>query len=166
MPIQIKPIPLTDRVWVTQFLENEAGDTHMVSRGILHHCDELPGFIGVLGGEPVGLLTYRIDGRTCEVVTLHTAVQNQGVGSALLEQAIQEAQKQGCARIWLITTNDNKPAINFYRNRGWQLTAVYKNALDKSRQLKPEIPRFGLNGVPIQDELEFERKIIRDEVGD
>lgn len=159
MTVEIQPIKREDRAWVQAFLWRVAGCTRMVSRGVLHQCDALPGFIGSVAGQRVGLVTYRVDGRECEVVTLHTAAHGQGVGTALLAAAAEVAWQHGCHRTWLITTNDNEPAIRFYRNRGWQLMAVHKGALAESRKLKPEIPLLGLNGIPIEDELEFELRL-------
>lgn len=156
MTIWIDPIDPTDKKWVQDFLLNQAGNTRMVSRGVLHQCDELPGFIASRNRQRVGLLTYRTHGRDYEVVTLHTAVRRKGVGFTLLKHAENHARQQTCDRIWLITTNDNEPAIAFYKACGWQLTAVHQNALAESRKLKPEIPLIGLNGIPLKDEIEFE----------
>jgi hypothetical protein len=36
------------------------------------------------------------------------------------------------------------------------LVAVHRNALEKSRKLKPEIPLIGNDGIPIRDEIELE----------
>jgi ribosomal protein S18 acetylase RimI-like enzyme len=55
-----------------------------------------------------------------------------------------------------VTTNDNEPAIEFYKRRGMALVAVHENALEQSRRLMPEIPLTGLKGRPIRDEIEFE----------
>jgi ribosomal protein S18 acetylase RimI-like enzyme len=145
-----------DRAWVTQFLKDEWGDTRVVARGILHQADSLPGFAAHLDGAPVGLLTYRIDGGEMEVVTLQASLQRRGVGSALLAAARSAAMQAGCKRLRLITTNDNLPAIDFYTSRGLKLVAVHKNALTRSRELKPDIPLLGVGGRPITDEWEFE----------
>ncbi len=53
-------------------------------------------------------------------------------------------------------SNDNRDAIAFYEALGWQKIAVHRGAVDKSRQLKPEIPKYGINGTAIEDEIEFE----------
>ena len=66
------------------------------------------------------------------------------------------AIQSNCTRLWLITTNDNIPALIFYQNRGFNLVAIHKNALEFSRRLKPEIPMIGLDGIPIRDEIELE----------
>jgi ribosomal protein S18 acetylase RimI-like enzyme len=62
----------------------------------------------------------------------------------------------GCRRLWLITTNDNTPAIRFYQRQGMRVVAVHHNAIVDARRIKPEIPEFGVDGQPICDEIEFE----------
>jgi 3-oxoacyl-[acyl-carrier protein] reductase len=62
----------------------------------------------------------------------------------------------GCRRLWLITTNDNTPALRFYQNQGMRVAAVHHNAIVEARRIKPEIPEFGVGGQPICDEVELE----------
>jgi len=138
------------------FLRTHAGSTRVVSRGRMHQADQLPGFLGLHEQEPAALLTYHIAGDELEVVTLHATLLRRGLGSALLEAARLKAQELGCRRLWLITTNDNEPAIAFYKAQGMNLAAVHRHALRESRKLKPEIPLTGIGGVPIEDEIEFE----------
>jgi hypothetical protein len=56
----------------------------------------------------------------------------------------------------LITTNDNTAALRFWQKRGFKLLRVHRNAVEKSRKLKPEIPLTGNDGIPIRDEIELE----------
>jgi len=157
--IEILPLKETDRRWAREFLEEEAGAARMVSRGRLHQADQLPGFVAVVSGVRAGLLTYRKDAGELEVVALYVRLRERGVGTRLLDQALQVAQREGCRRLWLITTNDNETAIAFYQRRGMNLVAVHRGALAESRKLKPEIPLFGVGGKPIEDEIEFEFQI-------
>ena len=152
----IRQLEASDRTWARRFLTEETGSPRVVSRGALHEADILPGIVAILDGDLSGLLTYRIDGPNMELVALNARPQRKGVGSALLEAVKVAASQAGCKRIWLITTNDNQPAIAFYKKRGMQLVAIHKDALIRSRELKPEIPLYGLGGKPITDELEFE----------
>lgn len=156
MAIEIREIAPQDRPWVREFLLAQAGYTRAVSRGVLHQADQLPGFIAMLDGVPLAILNYRVVHEEMEAVTLFSAQPGRGLASRLLEVACQKARQSGCRRLWLITTNDNEPAIRFYQRRGMRLVAVHPNALVESRKLKPEIPLMGLNGVPINDEIEFE----------
>ena len=120
-----------------------------------------PALLAESFGEIVGMLTYVPDPgwEQCEVLTVHATRQWQGVGTALIEAAERLAAEHGCARLWLITTNDNVDALRFYQRRGFQLAAVHRNAVDDSRsRLKPEIPVAGAYGIPIRDEIELEKR--------
>jgi GNAT superfamily N-acetyltransferase len=86
----------------------------VVSRGRLHHADWLPGFLAIRDGVPVGLLTWHIDGDQLEVVTLNSLEERQGIGTAWLRAAQEAARTAHCRRLWLITTNDHVPALEFY----------------------------------------------------
>ena len=58
------------------------------------------------------------------------------------------------------TTNENEHAQGFYARRGFALVAVHAGAVDRSRaELKPEIPLADDRGVPIHDELAYERPL-------
>jgi ribosomal protein S18 acetylase RimI-like enzyme len=141
---------------VTRFLIEHWGSTSIVSRGRLHQADELPGFAAIQGGDPVGLVTYRIDGDECEIVSLDSAIESTGIGSALVQAVVAAASAADCRRLWLITTNDNLPALRFYQKRGFVLVSLHRNAIETARQLKPQIPLVGLDGIPLRDEIELE----------
>jgi len=128
----------------------------IVSRGKVHYADRLQGFIALEGGKRIGLVTFLIEGDECEIVTLNSIVERIGVGSALVNAVRSKALSNNCRRVWLITTNDNFPALGFYQRRGFTLAALYSNALERSRQLKPEISLVGLARIPLRDELELE----------
>ncbi len=154
---EIRALQDADREWARGVLVEHWGGAAIVSRGRVHQADRLPGFLATGDGGAVGLLTYRIEGGECEVVTLDSLVERQGVGTALLEAALRAAREVRCRRLWLVTTNDNTPAIEFYRARGLTIVAIHRGAIAESRRLKPSIPLTGIGGVPIRDEIEFEQ---------
>jgi DNA-3-methyladenine glycosylase I len=153
---QIRPLNKGDHDWLARFLEEHWGSTKIVSRGRICYADELPGFIAVREDKPVGLVTYRIDGDACEIVTINSLVEGVGIGSALLDAVKDIVASAKCKRLWLVTTNDNLAALRFYQKRGFLLVAVYRNALEQSRRLKPEIPLVGIDGILLRDEIELE----------
>lgn len=159
--IAIRDIGLEDRDWVRSFLGQHFGSTKVVSRGVMHHADELPGFVGMFRDEPSALLTYSVSNGELEVVTLHAAISGRGLGSSLLAAARDRARDLHCRRLWLITTNDNEPAIAFYSRYGMHLAAIHRGAIAESRKLKPEILHYGVGGRPIEDEVEFELQLER-----
>ncbi|HYX50607.1 MAG TPA: GNAT family N-acetyltransferase [Ktedonobacteraceae bacterium] len=154
--ITILPIDTKDQEWVSQFMREHWGSNKVISRGVIHYPQNLPGFVALKGFEKVGLVTYNIIGRSCEIVTLDSIHPSSGVGTALIEAVRDIAIKSGCTRLWLITTNDNLNALRFYQKRGFVLVAVRRNALEQSRKLKPEIPMIGYDGIPLRDEIELE----------
>ncbi|HYX85227.1 MAG TPA: GNAT family N-acetyltransferase [Gaiellales bacterium] len=145
-----------DRAWVRGILRERWGAPVVVSRGVVHEPETLPGFVAEDDGEAVGLVTYRIAGRECEIVTIDALVEEHGVGTILLDAVTDAARAARCRRLWLITTNDNLRALRFYQRRGFFLVAVHRDAATRSREIKPTIPEVGEYGIPIRDELELE----------
>jgi GNAT superfamily N-acetyltransferase len=152
----IRRIEEVDRKWIRDLLLKEWQSPLVVTRGVMHQADLLPGFLAEITGNRQGLITYNIKVSQCEIITLNSLVEKQGIGSGLIETVRKEASTLGCKRLWLITTNDNVDAIKFYKNRGFKVAAIHKNAVNESRILKPEIPLTSINGVPICDEIEME----------
>ncbi len=152
----IQPIEEAKRDRIRQQLIHYFGASRMVTRGRLVDAAAFPGFLAYRAGEPIGVITYEIAGDACEIIVLQSLVEGIGVGSALIGAVKEVAQQAGCRRLWLITTNDNTPALRFYQKRGFLLAALHRNALEESRRLKPEIPLLGQDGIPIRDEIELE----------
>ena len=155
----VRPIQASDRDWVESFVKSRWGSEIVVAKRRIIRPAELDGFAAFKGKEPVGLLTYKIEGPDCEIVTVDSTSEREGIGTSLIEAARERAKAKGCRRLWLITTNDNLSALGFYQRRGFRLTALYPDALEASRKLKPQISMRAANGIPIRDELELELEL-------
>ncbi|MBB6284154.1 GNAT family N-acetyltransferase [Geobacillus subterraneus] len=152
--MNIVPMKQLDRAMVNQFFTDHWGSAQMVVSTGVYDCGELDGFAAVGNGQRIiGLITFLIRQNACEIVSLDSLVENQGVGSALLHEAETWARQRGCTAVRLITTNDNLHALRFYQKRGYQIITVFPNAVDKARQIKPSIPLMSADGIPIRDEL-------------
>lgn len=161
---QIRPLNQDDRNWVAHFLDAHWSSTKIVSRGKSVYAHLLPGFVAEPtnapdDAPPIGLLTYNVEGDSCEITTLNSLQPGIGVGTALIETLRAAAQAENFRRLWLITTNDNMAALRFFQKRGFCLVAVHPNALAASRKLKPQIPLVGKNGIPLRDEIELEMRL-------
>jgi ribosomal protein S18 acetylase RimI-like enzyme len=153
---------LTDdmRPWARSYLIGHWGSDLQVANGEAFRPHEHDGFVAMLDGAPAGLLTCRRDGSlSVEVTSLTAAPQWQGVGTALLAEAVRATREAGCERLWLVTTNDNVDALRFYQRRGMRLAALRPGAVDAARMLKPEIPAVGDHGIPMHDEIELELRL-------
>jgi ribosomal protein S18 acetylase RimI-like enzyme len=156
----VRSIHAQDRDWVESFVISHWGSEIVVAKGRVFRPAELDGFAAFKGKNPVGLLTYRIEGPDCEIVTIDSTSEGKGIGTSLIDAVKGRAKAKGCRRLWLITTNDNLNGLGFYQRRGFRLVALYPNALDVSRKLKPQISMMAANGIPILDELELELELI------
>ena len=154
--LEVRRITPAERPQLREVLAREWGGPEIVSRGRVHDAAEAEAVGAFRDGRMVGFATFVTSGRGCEVLTLNAFEPRQGIGSALLNAAARVAVALGCRRLWLITTNDNRGAIRFYEANGMRLAAVHAGAVEQARQLKPSIPEFSSDGIPISDELEFE----------
>ncbi len=162
-PIEVRAIGAGDRDWLRALLTADWGSAVMVTRGRRHEADRLPGFVALAGGDRAGVLLYTLHvlppGIELEIVLLQSLWEQRGIGTALLAAAERTARARRCRRLWLVTTNDNVPAIGFYERRGFSLVAIHRDAVTAARLIKPEIPLVGLGGAPIRDEIELERQL-------
>lgn len=158
--IHVRPLTDTDRPWVRRFVADQWGAEFVVVHDCVYYPHELAGYLALSGETTVGLATYTVSGDNCEIVTLNSLRSGQGIGSALIEAVSRGAIEAGCRRLWLITTNDNLPALAFYQKRGFTLAAVHREAVARARQIKPSIPLLGYAGIPIRDEIELEMRLL------
>ena len=150
--ILVRPLRPDDRDWVHDRVAERWGSPTVVAHDVVYEPSSLPGLVAEEDGRPVGLLTFVVDGDECEIVTIDAFEEGRGVGAALIDSV----KSLGHERLWLITTNDNSRAQRFYERVGFRLVGVHQNAVERSRELKPEIPLVSADGTPIRDELEYE----------
>ncbi|MGZ5007398.1 MAG: GNAT family N-acetyltransferase [Methylobacter sp.] len=117
------------------------------------HDEQSRGLARIIGNPEIGLIVVaRQDGRVVGMVNLlytistalgdrvalledmivSPAARGSGVGSRLLEQAIQIARQNGCKRITLLTDRGNEPAQRFYRKHGFDFSAMIPMRLSLS----------------------------------
>lgn len=128
----------------------------IVAHETVFRPENVSGFLALDGNEWVGLITYTFLDTDCEIVSIDSLRENEGIGTALIEKVIEEARANQCRRVHLTTTNDNLRGLGFYQKRGFQLCALRVNAMDEARNLKPGIPLLGENDIPLRDEIELE----------
>ncbi len=154
--MDIKTISSENREQINNFIRSHWFSTVMVVRGELFDMTILDGFVVYEGEKIIGLVTYKISGTECEIMSLDSLMERQGIGTALINKVIEAARENKCIKIKLITTNDNINALRFYQKLGFDMAKLYHNALDISRKLKPTIPLIGDFDIPVKHEIEFE----------
>jgi GNAT superfamily N-acetyltransferase len=159
MTLRILPMKEADREWTRSMITREWRSDLVVVHQEIFHPHLLPGLKAMDGDETTGLITYKITGNNCEIITLNSFHAHKGVGTALIQAVEETALVQNCLTCSLVTTNNNRNAIDFYQKRGYCITKVDRGAVDLSRKIKPSIPLLDENGTPITDEITLEKKI-------
>lgn len=156
----IVPISNENRTQVNESIKKEWAGPLIISNGVSHDSSKQDGFASITNGNLTGYILYKISDSKCEITVLQSLLENHGIGSELINAVKNAAIQKGCKNLWLITTNDNLHAIRFYQKFGFDLVAVHFNAVDSARKLKPSIPLFGDNGIPVKHEFEFSLRLI------
>ena len=88
--------------------------------------------IAKLDGRLVGSVLGGFDGRRGMVYHLAVAVdqRRQGLGEALMQAIESRLQAKGCLRYYLLVTQDNRNAMQFYEQRGHDRLPLHIYAKD------------------------------------
>ena len=121
-----------DHDWARALVAGFQGSPRVARLGEVIDPLALEGMVAERGGALVGLASViEAPGKGLEVLLLQADPSGIGAGTALLETARQVALASGHHRLWLVTTNDNLPAIHFYLRRGLHVAAVHEGAVER-----------------------------------
>ena len=154
--MQIQQIDQMKRKSVNEFILKRWYSMVMVVHGESISLENADGWFASEDEIIIGLITYRIVNSEMEILSLDSLREKNGIGTALINKVIEVAKNKDCTRIKLITTNDNLSALRFYQKRGFEMARLYRNAVEESRIVKPQIPITGEDGIPIRHEIELE----------
>lgn len=153
MEFSIFDIQPTDHDAITNILNRYWGSDIVVVQGKVFYPAEMDGIKATQNNKIIGILHYQIVGSSCEIMTLASLKENNGVGTSLIEAVEKIAEENGCKELKLTTTNDNLHALGFYQRRGFLFSKLLPGQVKHSRQLKPSIPEIGYEKIPIRDEI-------------
>ena len=132
------------------------------------------GLVANLEGHSVGLITWaqpaeghgagerlpEMARAEIRAVAVPGHARGRGVGRALFEAAHAALTGIGVRSTWLVTTNDNAPAIHLYESLGYRLIETRLGAIDELRRtVRPSIPLIGHGGVEMHDELAYAKDL-------
>ena len=72
----LRPTTQKDEMEVDSYLSMHWGSPTVVAHGFVYHPGSLPGFVAIEDEQWVGLITYHIDGKACEIVTLNSDINS------------------------------------------------------------------------------------------
>src|SRR5215211_7933652 len=101
MTFKLKRITQNDLPRLRRFWKENWGDEFVVACGVVYRPDNLDGFVAIEGNEWIGGITYHLLGSACEIISLDSLREGQGLGTLLIEKAIEAVRAKGCQRIFL-----------------------------------------------------------------
>ena len=136
--VSIRPLTAADELWVTNFIKEHWGAEIVVAHGTLFHAADLPGFVAE-DGKVAGLVTYHIEGDTCEIVTLDSLA----TARASARRSSRRSRPRRCGGLpAAVADHDQRQphALGFYQKRGFRLVAVHPGAVDDVAQAQAGNP--------------------------
>ena len=152
----LKPLTDADTDWLRRVVAESCGGDPVITPDGVYVVRDLPGFVAEDEGTRVGLAQYRIAAGDCEIITLASLRSGRGIGRELVTAVRAVAERAGCRRLRVCTSNDNLHALGFYQKRGFALAKLHRGAMERVRQAKPGVPLVGAAGIPQRDIIELE----------
>ncbi|HSP55851.1 MAG TPA: GNAT family N-acetyltransferase [Dehalococcoidia bacterium] len=94
-------------------------------------------------------------------MTLDAFVQGVHIGGRLLDAAEAELSRRGVRTVVVVTTNDNLRAQAFYMRRGYRVSQLDLDGMERVRAFKPAVPETGHEGLRLRDMWEL-TKVLSD----
>lgn len=151
--IIIRPKTTLDNKILENFMNLNWGGEPLIVHGKKYFTKNLEGYLGFKGEECIAFLLYERQKIDWEIIVLEVMAKFSGIGTKLLNELIEDAKKNHCPQIHVMTTNDNLDALRFYQRRGFIFSGIFLDVVDYARTLKPSIPALGDYNIPIRDEL-------------
>lgn len=124
--------------------------------GVYKDVNNLDGIIVENEGKFAGMILFNIQKGEMEIVEIHVKITGLGIGSQLVQKAKTIASKGKLKRLWVSTSNDNGEALKFYQEKGFSVVNIYLGFMDEVRKLKPQLPKIGMDGIPLMHQIELE----------
>jgi GNAT superfamily N-acetyltransferase len=140
----------TNRAQANAFISKHWLSTIMIIRGKEIDMTAVDGILVLDNTDVIGLITYILHNSNCEITSLDSLIENHGIATALINRVTETTKRHSCKKLLVLTTNDNTHALRFYQKRGFDIVRFHRNALARSRELKPEIPLRGVDNIPLR----------------
>ena len=99
--MELKKIEQQDRDKTNAFITKEWGGTLIVLReGEQFELANAEGFVIYDKGEIIGLITYEIRDRICEILSLNSKIEGKGIGTQLIEAVKNVAKNNNCSKLF------------------------------------------------------------------
>ena len=156
---EIRCITEETRPIVTEYINERWYSDMMVLNGEIIDMTDKPGYLILKENRIEALLTYRCLDSSVEILSIDVENTHLGTGTELISHFEMQMRESGVNEVMVVTTNDNDIAKRFYEKNGYSVSEIRYGAVNRSRILKPEIPYYGYNGQPVEDEIVYRKAL-------
>lgn len=157
MQFSVRQATDADRPAIEQICDAAIGETEVDVFGSTFDVLRAINIVAEANGALVGLLSLVIDGGDVIIVlmSVYPEFQGQGVGAALVEDALEFASERGLTSVRVAVTNDDVPTYYFFIRHGF---TIYDCAVGEVvDRLGSAVPGFA--GIPVRDELRLRKSV-------
>ncbi len=154
----VREAVVSDRRAIEEICDGAWGETEIDVFGRTFDvltCDNVVA-LGESGGL-IGLISLTVTGGDLAVVmySVYPEAQGRGVGSALLDAAVEIAEARSLHAVKAAVSNDDLPLLYFYQRHGFAITEIVPGLLSD----KLGYAGVGFAGIPIRDEIRLRRPV-------
>lgn len=154
-PPAIRPYSSADFAWAVELLA-ATGGRHRVRRGKVVDVALLAGIVAERLGHPAALVTYcRPNPETLEISAIASAPFDDELIRTLIGACIMQRPVK-CRRVYTICSNAEFDTQRILQLVGFRLAAARPGAIEIAARTSTAVEQ-GLGGLPVRDELEYER---------
>lgn len=148
--------PIDDPQAVGELINRAGNGAFLVIRGIVYEARSLRAVVAERDGEVVGYAPYSLAGNIAFVTVMGNFFADEEVTRALIGAVEALCRRAGRPFLRAVTSNDAIELLGLLQQLGYRIVAIWPNAMNLVRELKPRLPAVAVNGVPILDEIELE----------
>jgi N-acetylglutamate synthase-like GNAT family acetyltransferase len=139
-----------DHAWIVATARTLLGDEMQVHSRRRFTVLDGEVLLATVDGRNEGFATWDHTDGVAEILAIGVRTPRGGLGGELVAAVRERARQVGCARLAVVTTDENVGAQRFYAATGFTLVERRVGAVDECRRrYKPSIP------ADIHDELEY-----------
>lgn len=145
-----------DEAGVAALLDRAGNGSFLMMRGIVYEPAALRAVVAERDGALAGFAPYSLSGNIAFVAVMNNAFGDEDVARALLGTVEALSRRAGRSFLRAITSNDSIELFGIMQQLGYRIVAIWPNAMNLVREVKPRLPAVAENGIPIVDEIELE----------
>jgi GNAT superfamily N-acetyltransferase len=124
MKVIIRAVNKHDQDWLNGIFANEELMEDQPVEVNMLNLSVLPGFVAQINDEKVGVISYQVQKKQYDIIMLHSIRPGLGIGRALVNSVIMEANDAKCQKVTAVTKNGNAKAVQFYQGIGFTIANV------------------------------------------